>query len=226
MSTASKTPNLGLMSPVASDPFDPADYDATFAILDQNPGVLTVANQASRPTGWNNNQHGRLVWQADLNVMWIWNQPSSLVAGAWVRLGGYGLLATAINPTQINATAINWTAAPVAVQTTAMVPGGRPCLVMVNWMFVANDHANQVTLNFVENSSSAVERRFTGSSFGVVPHMPPGGGAYFYIRGAQPTQQSVNFQVRIRAQDPAIVGPDQGGGTSAIWSPTIAVFEL
>lgn len=226
MSTASHTPSLGLMSPVASDPFDPADFDATFAILDANPGVLTVANQSSRPTGWSSNQHGRLVWQADLNVMWIWNQPSSGTGGSWVRLGSYGLLGSAVNPTQINATQVNWTAAPVAVQTTVMVPGGRPCLIMVTWLYLANDSSKQVTINFIENSSSVLERRFDGSSFGVVPDQPPQAGSYFYTRSAQPTQQQVNFQVRIRAQDPAVVGPDQGGGTSAIWTPTIAVLEV
>ncbi len=226
MSTASKTPNLGLMSPVASDPFDPADFDATFAILDANPGTLTVPNQASRPTGWSSNQHGRMVWQADLNVMWVWNQPSSSVAGSWTRIGGYGLLGSALNPTQINATQVNWTTAPVAVQTTVMVPGGRPCLIMVSWLYITNDKTRQATLNFIENSSSVLERRFDGASFGVLPDAPPQAGSYFYTRGAQPTQQQVNFQLRIRAQDPAVVDPGQAGGTSSIWNPTITVFEM
>lgn len=224
--TASKTPNLGLMSPVLSDPFNPDDYAQTFGILDQNPGVKVVANQASRPTGWSNLQHGRLVWQADLNVMWLWNQPTSSVAGSWLRLGGYGLLGSATNPTQINSTAQNWTLAPIAVQTTVMVPGGRPCLVMYNWLYAANDHARQITVDIVENSSVAIERRHDGSSFGVNPGMPPDAGCYFYVRGASSSQQQVNFQLRVRALDPAIVGSDQGGGTSAIWNPTIAIFEL
>lgn len=224
MSTASKTPNLGLMSPVSSDPFDPVDFDATFAILDQNAGVLVVANQASRPTGWSSSQHGRMVWQSDLNVMWVWSQPVSTTAGSWVRLGGYGLLGSAINATQVNSTAQNWTAAPVAVQTTVMVPGGRPCLVMFNWVFAVNDTSSQIVINMIENSSSVLERRITGNSYGVVNRMPPYAGCYFYIRGAQPTQQQVNFQLRIRAAA-ANEGMIQGGN-SAIWTPFIAVFEL
>jgi hypothetical protein len=224
--TASKTPNLALMNPVGTDPFTTTDFSDTFTKLDNVPGVQVVANYASLPTGWSAVNHGRFVWQADLNIMWIWNQPSSSVAGVWQRFGNYGLLASAINATQVNATQVNWTAAPVAVQVTAMIPGGRACLVMTRWQYVANDHANQVTLNFIENSSSVMEQRFTGSSYGVVAGNPPTAGAYWYIRGASSTQQSVNFQLRVRAQDPAIVGSGQGGGTSAIWSPFIAIFEV
>lgn len=224
MSTASHTPNLGLMSPVSSDAFDPADFDSTFAILDQNPGVLVVANQASLPTGYTSAQHGRCVWQADLNVMWIWNQPSSSVAGSWTRLGNYGLLGSASNPTQINSTAQNWTAAPVAVQSTVMIPGGRPCLVILSWMFAANDTTNQITLNFVENSSSVLERRITGSSYGVVSGVPPTAGMYSYVRSASSTQQSVNFQVRLRTTTSAETTPS--GGTSSIWNPYLYIFEL
>jgi hypothetical protein len=224
--TASSTPNLGLMLPVVADPFTSDDFRDTFTKLDNAPGVSVIPNQASRPTGLSTLQHGRMYWQADLNVMWIWNQPTSIVAGAWVRLGGFGLLATASNPTQINSTSINWTTAPVAVSLSAMVPGGRPCLVMYNWQYVANDHSRQVTINMVENSSSQLERRHTGSSFGINTGLPPWASSYFYIRPAQATQQSVTFQLRIRAQDPALVGADQGGGTSSIWQPTLSVFEL
>lgn len=223
--TSSKTDNLGLMSPVLSDPFNPDDFRDTFEILDQHPGVRVVPNQASRPTSWNNNQHGRLVWQADLNVMWVWNQPTAQVAGAWARLGGYGLLGSAINPTQVNTTSQNWTTAPTAVNVNVMVPGGRPCLVMYNWQYVANDKTKQVTVNLVENSTSVMERRHNGTSFGVSTY-PPDASSYFWVRSSAATQQQINFQLRVRALDPAVVGSDQGGGTSSIWSPSLAVFEL
>lgn len=226
MATASHTPNLSLMLPVDSDQFTPDDYRDTFTKLDNAPGITVAPNQASRPTGWSNSQHGRMVWQADLNVMWIWNQPSALVGGSWVRSGSYGLLGSALNATQINSTAVNWTVAPTVVSVNVMVPGGRPCLVKYGWEYVANDHSHQVTLTLVENSTSVLERRHTGSSYGVVSGVPPSASAYYWVRSSAATQQQINFQLRLRAQDPAIVGTDQGGGTSAIWTPMMAVFEL
>lgn len=224
--TASKTSALQLMSPTTADQFDPADFAETFAILDDNPGILTVANQASRPTGWSSDQHGRHVWQADTNIMWVWNQPSSVVAGVWTRRGGFGHLGGASNPTQINSTAQTWTAAPTAVAVNVMVPGGRPVLVMYNWEYIANDHSRQITVNLIANSTSIMERRHTGSAFGINPGLPPDAKSYYWIYSASPTQQQINFQLRVRALDPAVVGPDQGGGTSTIWSPRLDVIEV
>lgn len=228
--TASKTPNLALMSPVLSDPFSPDDFADTFAKLDLAPGITNITNQASRPTGLGAAQHGRMYWQADSNIMWIWTQPSALVAGSWQRMGTKGWLGGAGNAAQVNTTAISVNTAPTIVNVNTLIPGGRPILVLYRWTFIGNDSARFATINLLANSSSVQEARFNGNSFGpaysaATPY-PPQSQMHGYLYGAPSTQQNVNFQVKLRCQDPAVVGSQQGGGTCFIIGTSMDVFEL
>lgn len=228
--TASKTPNLGLMNPVGSDQYSTADFSDTFTKLDATPGVLTVANQASLPTSWNANQHGRQVWQADLNIMWVWSQPSSGVAGQWLRVGSYGLLGSNFNASQVNTSAITISSAPVITNVSVLAPGGRPIMVMYRWIFIGNDVARYATINIIANGTNIVEARFNGNSFSTAydsdhPY-PPQSAMYYYIYGTPGSQQTINFQLKLRCQDPAVVGSLQGGGTAFIIGAAMSVFEV
>jgi hypothetical protein len=228
--TASKTPNLQLMSPVNSDPFDPADFADTFGKLDLHPGVRVIANQAARPTGLGAANHGRMFWQADQNIMWVWTQPSSMVAGVWDRVGSRGWLGGDNNAAQVNSTAQSVAGAPTVVNVSCMVPGGRPTLVMYSWIFIGNSHSRFATLNLLANSVNLYETRHNGNEYDVAysggtPY-PPDSGTYAFIRPSSSTQETVNYQLKLRAQDPAVVGSTQGGGTSFIIGAQLDIFEL
>lgn len=228
--TASKTPNLALMSPVLSDPFSPDDFADTFAKLDAAPGVTVIPNQASRPTGLGAAQHGRMYWQADQNVMWVWNQPSALSAGSWLRQGTKGWLGGAYNAAQVNTTAISVSTAPTIVNVNTLVPGGRPVLILYRWTFIGNDSAKFATLNLLANSSNIYEARFNGNSFGTAysstwPY-PPQSAEFSYLYSAPSAQTNINFQLKLRCQDPAVVGSQQGGGTCFIIQTSMDVYEL
>lgn len=228
--TASKTPNLQLMSPVLSDPFNPDDFADTFGKLDLTPGVQVIPNQASRPSGLGSNQHGRMYWQADQNIMWVWTQPSSIVAGAWARSGTKGWLGGAFNAAQVNTTAISVATAPTIINTSVLIPGGRPVLVLYRWTFIGNSYAKYATINLMGNSSNLSETRHNGNGFDVAysgsyPY-PPQSQMHGYLYGAPGSQTTVNFQVKLRCQDPAVVGSTQGGGSCFIIGAAMDVFEL
>jgi len=228
--TASKTPNLALMSPVLSDPFTPDDFADTFGKLDAAPGVTVIANQAARPTGLSAAQHGRMYWQADQNIMWVWTQPSALVAGAWQRLGVKGWLGGAYNGAQVNTTAISVAAAPTIVNANILAPGGRALMLLFKWMFIGNDPAKFATIDLLSNSAIIQEARFNGNGFGSAysssfPY-PPMSHQYGYVYTGIDVQTNFNFELKLRCQDPAVVGSQQGGGSSFITGTSIDVFEL
>jgi hypothetical protein len=218
------------MSPVLSDPFSPDDFADTFAKLDLAPGITNIANQASRPTGLGAAQHGRMYWQADQGIMWTWVQPSALVAGSWQRQGTKGWLGGSGNAAQVNTTAITVATAPTICNVNTLIPGGRPVLVLYRWTFIGNSSARFATINLIANSSSIQEARFNGNGYDVAystptPY-PPQSQMHGLVYGAPATQQNVNFQVKLRCQDPAVVGSQQGGGSCFIIGTSLDVFEL
>lgn len=229
--TASKTANLGLMNPVGADPFTTADFADSFTKLDAVPGTLVVPNEASRPSGWSASQHGRMVWQADLNVLWTWYQPSSGSSGVWKRVSNVGWLGGASNPSTINTTAVSWSSAPTICSASIMVPGGRRCMIVLTWQLLQNDHSGQCRLIAVTNGNPAAE--WTRNGFPQSVNGPVGGpagtgfqsGTHIYFRSSSATQEQVNFQFRIASKDPAIVGSYWGGGTTAIQWGTLDVYE-
>jgi hypothetical protein len=126
------------MDPVGSDPFKVQDFSETFETLDRNPGVLTIPNQSSRPTGWNADQHGRRVWQADQNIEWVWNQPSSSQGGEWQRTYARGLIGSARSSHIISTTSWQHFHAPLICSVNTLLPGGRPITMSISCDWVSS----------------------------------------------------------------------------------------
>lgn len=132
--TATTTPTLGLMRPTLTDDFKTDDFAQTFDILDDNPGIYQVANQASRPTTWTHEQHGRTCRQLDQLIDWVWVKPTSGSTGVWKRMWGKGLLHSQTNGSAISSSATNYTLGATVIQTPSiLIPGGRPVRVTVRW---------------------------------------------------------------------------------------------
>lgn len=219
--TASKTPNLGLMNPVGSDDFEVTDFSSTFGILDQNPGILPVANQASRPTGWGAAQHGRRVWQADQNIEWVWYQPSTGVGGQWLRTYPKGWLAGAQNG---NASTGNTTfgAGPVVLSVTALIPGGRPVKVNYSFYDCLNETTGTSIVSIWENGVMVGLKYHLGRNF-TQPLTHSVAASFYYIRNPAPTSQlSVNYQLQLNAEnyDPS------NAGISSISDAHLDIIEL
>lgn len=220
MTTASKTPNLGLMNPVGSDTFDITDFSNSMLIIDQNPGILTVANQASRPTGWNANQHGRRVMQADQGIEWWWNQPSSSVGGLWSRVSPKGWLAGTFHGGSVAGT----TSAVTVASLSVLIPGGRPVQVFYSflWATQTNISNGQIAVNYVENGSVITTHVHNGTGYnGGDPHNPPDSGMMYFLRNVAPTtQQTITFSISVQTLG------GHPAGTSAIWDTTFDVYEV
>lgn len=215
--TASKTPNLGLMNPVGADSFQTSDFADTFQKLDQVPGILTVANQAGRPTSWTASQHGRRVWQADQNIEWVWHQPSSGTAGIWKRTFARGLLAQVVVGTTISTSNTNYsTGATLASLNNVVIPGGRPYKIVVRAEWVAND-ANMSIISTFENNGMLAWVHFGGSHFDGGRGMP--GPAYFeFSRPAPSVQTTMNFRTTLNSHNGF-------GGTTICWAPSLEIVE-
>lgn len=137
--TATQTPKLGLISPVNTDQFSTAEIAQTFGILDSNPGVLGVANQASRPNTWTHLQHGRTVRQLDQGIDWWWDKPDSGTTGVWRRLGSKGVLWSQGNGSSISSATTTYTAGATIIQTPSVrLPGGRRTRISVLWDTMGN----------------------------------------------------------------------------------------
>lgn len=218
--TASKTPNLGLMNPVGSDAFTVADFSSTFGVLDQNPGILVVPNQASRPTGWGTNQHGRHVWQADQNVEWVWNQPTSSVAGVWQRRGPKGHLGGAAGGTVSTANPTVG-AGPVALSATVLVPGGRPLNVVVGWAGCLNETSGSSFISLWENGTLIAGINAFGRNFSDPLSHWISGTIDTWTNPAPTTQTSVTYQVQVNPNNN--INPP---GTTSLMSATISIYEV
>lgn len=220
MTTASKTPNLGLMNPVGSDTFDIIDFQNTMSILDQNPGILTVANQASRPTGWSANQHGRRVMQADQGIEWWWNQPSSSVAGQWSRVSPKGWLAGTFHGGSVSGT----TTDAVVASLSVLIPGGRPVTVLYSFLWATHTNLSngQICVDYRENGTLITSRVHNGTGYnGGDPHNPPDSGMMYFLRNVAPTtQQTITFSISVRSF------PGHPAGTASIWDTTFDIYEI
>lgn len=215
--TASKTPNLGLMNPQGSDSFSTTDFSQTFGILDTNPGITTVANQAALPTGFSNNQHGRRVWQADQDVEWVWNQPSSTVAGAWKRVGCKGWLGGVSNSGAVTAAS---SAGIKVLEVSLLVPGGRPVLVMYSFLWVQDNQTGQAGINYHENGNYIDTKYYSGRAYGT-SSVPPASGSNYYLRNIAPTtQQNITFNLTL------VNNNSLGSGTATIWNTTLDIIEV
>lgn len=219
--TASKTPNLGLMNPVGSDTFQVTDFSTTFGILDQNPGILTVPNQASRPTGWGAAQHGRRVWQGDQNIEWVWYQPSSSVGGVWQRTYPKGWLGGASGG---NASTGSNTLGqgPVVLSLTLLVPGGRPIMLVHGHDDASNETTGTTALSIWQNGTMVRYDYFFGRHSSQPQTNSTYGMVYFILNPAPTTQQSVNYQLQLNTW----INLPTNSGISSISGATMDVYEL
>lgn len=215
--TASKTSRLSLMKPVGSDAFVTADFTDTFNILDANPGIPVVANAAGRPTNYTAAQHGSRVYQADLNIEWAWNQPTSGSAGSWRRIGNVGLLGSSTASGLISTTTTTYTSGPTASQLTVTVPGGRPIQVAISWDTLGNTYEKSV-VQYYENNVAIFYKVFGGK-------LDPAATAasFTFARDPAPTTSvSLTAKFSIASFNAA---PSNGGGTTRINGAQITIWE-
>jgi hypothetical protein len=211
------------MYPVGSDTFDITDFENTFTIIDQNPGTLTVANQASRPTGWGANQHGRRVMQADQGIEWWWNQPSSIVAGVWTRVAPKGWLGGTYHGGSVSC---NDTSTPgvLVASVNLLVPGGRPVQVFYSFLYATNTNNSdgQALVQYYENGTFVNNKTHNGTGYnGGDPSNPPSSGMMYYLRNIAPTtQQNVTFSIYVTG----IAGRPIGQTT--LWNTTLDIYEV
>jgi hypothetical protein len=211
--TASKTARLGLMNPVGSDAFVTADFAQAFGILDANPGILPVANQSSRPTSYTASQHGSLVYQTDLNILWSWYQPSSGVVGQWQRVGNIGYLNQFSNSGTVGTTTVNYSSGSSVITGTVTVPGGRPILVMLSWTRLDSTKGASV-LSYWENNVKISDTEFYGWTGDSTSDT-----FWFYRNPAPNSSLSLSVKLTIAAKNGL-------GGTSTIGNSNLAIFEM
>jgi hypothetical protein len=221
--TASKTPNLGLMNPVGSDPFLTSDFSDTFGRIDAAPGIAVVANQSARPTGWTSNQHGRHVWQADQNIEWVWNQPSSSSPGAWQRTFAKGQLAIASVGSFLSTSNTNYATGPTIISiSNLIIPGGRPIRISYWYDWLANDYGQSV-ISYWENGVDIYDNFHDGRSFRdnfPEPHV----NSHRFSRNPAPSAQiTMSFSITLSARNDVV---PYGGGTSTIAGTWLEVEEI
>lgn len=214
--TASKTSRLGLMNPVGSDAFVTSDFSQTFGILDQNPGVLPVANAAARPTSYGTAQHGSLVYQTDLGIMLAWNQPNSGVTGQWVRVGTAGYLGISQNSGTVSTSTTAYANGPTVLSGTVTVPGGRPYLVLISWDRLDNQYGRSV-VSYWENNVRIVDKAVYGWTGDFTDRV-----LWFY-RAAPSAATALTVKLTLAAYNAA---PSNGGGTSTIGNAILALIEV
>jgi hypothetical protein len=219
--TASKTPRLGLMNPVGSDAFVTADFAQTFGIIDANPGYAIVPNAASRPTGYTTAQHGSLVYQSDLNIMWSWNQPTSGSAGAWRRVGNAGLLGSSAASGLVTTTTTTYTSGVQVAALTVTVPGGRPIQVAINWEILGNTY-DKAVVSYWENNNLIVSRPYWGLP-PTATRTPVSANNWVFARDPAPNSSLLlATKVTVAAFNAA---PTNGGGTTSAQGVSIAIWE-
>lgn len=216
--TASKTPNLELMNPVLSDEFTVEDFQETMGILDQHPGIRTVANQAARPVGWTYTQHGRRVWQADQNIEWVWHQPTSGDPGEWKRTFPKGILAQSYSGSQISTSTTNWSGGvTIGLLNNVIIPGGRDLKIGWSAEWLGNS-AGAAMMSYWENGSRIVDIHHTGFSFVTNTTIPHAQG-HSFLRFPGATQQTMSFKLTMAAHP-------SWGGTSYTWGCWFTIEEV
>jgi hypothetical protein len=219
--TATTTPKLGLISPVTTDDFKTDQFAQTFGVLDENPGIFCVANQAARPTTWTHLQHGRTVRQLDQGIDWWWDKPLSGSTPVWRRLAGKGVLHTQTNGSSVSSSTTTYTAGATVIQTPSiLIPGGRQIRVTVRWDTMGNTlgigmghywEGSTLTNSWGVNGFDTTQGQWgrTGAA-----------GYYMIVRDIAPTTQvSVEFKWAISA----MIGV---GGETIIRNTKLQVEEI
>lgn len=215
--TASKTGRLGLMSPTGSDAFVVGDFSDTFGKLDASPGVPPIPNAAARPSTYTSAQHGSQVFQTDLGIDLWWNQPTSGVAGQWVRKTGQGFLAQYVNSGTVSTSTRTYASGPNVVSGSVTLGGGRPIVVMLSWDRLDNDNGRNV-VSYWENGTRVYDKFFFGYTGDV-----SAGTFWVYRNPAPSTGGSVSFAMTIAAYN---ASSPNGGGTTTMGNGIMSIFEL
>ena len=215
--TASKTPRLGLMNPVGSDAFVPLDFSSSFIKLDANPGVLPVPNAAARPADYTAAQHGSLVHQLDLNILWSWNQPTSGSAGAWRRVGNTGLLGSSVPTGSTSTTTTSYNSGVQVAALSVTVPGGRPIQVNISWTELGNTYEKSV-VSYWENNVRILDR-----VFGFLRPPVASAGDFTFARDPAPNASLV-LATKVTIASYAAAAPN-GGGTTQMGGGQITIWE-
>jgi hypothetical protein len=209
------------MNPVGSDAFVTTDFASTFQILDANPGYAIVPNAASRPTNYTAAQHGSMVYQSDLNILWSWNQPTSGSAGAWRRVGNSGLLGSSSASGQITTTTTTYTSGTQAAALTVTVPGGRPVQVAISWDILGNTY-NKSVISYWENNTLVLSK----AVYGVNPSasgQPVSDGVWVFARDPAPAA-SLTLATKVTVAAYNAAAPN-GAGTTTANGVSIAIWE-
>jgi hypothetical protein len=215
--TANNTSRLGLMSPVGSDAFVTTDFANTFNALDANPGVLPVANAASRPSNYTTAQHGSQVIQMDLGIVWVWYQPNSGVTGQWNRVGNTGFLAEFGNSGTVSTSTTNYASGPTVASGTFTLPGGRPMLVNLSWLRFDNYYGPCV-VSYWENSTRILDLAWAGFQ-----GTPSPGTFWLYRNPAPAASLSINAKITIASYN---ASAPNGGGSTTMGNANLAFFEV
>jgi hypothetical protein len=215
--TASKTARLALMNPAGSDAFTTDDFADTFQKLDANPGILPVPNAASRPSNYTAAQHGSIVHQLDLGILWTWFQPSSGSAGYWRRLGNYGFLGLSSGSGLVTTTNTNYNTGVQVASLSVTIPGGRPITVKMAWDQINNSYSRAV-LGYWENNVLIYSETV------YAPQTPyPMQGEVTFIRDIAPNA-ALNLTAKMTLSS-YNAAPPNGGGTTQVAGATLTIWE-
>jgi hypothetical protein len=205
------------MNPVGSDAFLTTDFAQSFAVLDANPGVPVAPNAAARPSNYTASQHGSIVYQADLNILWVWYQPNSGVVGYWNRIGHFGTLGQFNNTGTVSTSTTNYSVGPTIVSGTVTVPGGRPLLLMWSWDRLDNNYGRSI-ISYWENNVRIVDKAFYGYTGDITTE------TYWWLSNPAPVNSlSLTVKLTLAAYNAA---PPNGGATSTIGNASLTVIEM
>jgi hypothetical protein len=156
VNTASTTSKLGLMYPVDSDLFESSDFEQTMTILDGRPGVQTVGNYASLPTGLTDAQYGLLFMDGSNRSLWMW---AGVANGGYIRANSMGILSIAYQGSDVATTTTVQASGPTLATLTFYNPGGRYLRFEVSPQALLNDGtAHAVGIDFWLDGALVAER--------------------------------------------------------------------
>lgn len=209
------------MNPVDSDKFQSSDFANTFAILDANPGIRTVANySALTALTYGIPQHGSPVLQLDNGALWYWYNPSG--TGSWKRLNNVGLLKNVVQNADVSTSTITGNGVLVVSTGNVVVPGGRALRVDCTLgLDATSGESSLVVCTLFDNG--AQQRQYTIRA-GLVSNSLGNSSLFSFFTGVATPASTHNWAMYIRASN---VNPNNGGhGTVSSRTSSMAVSEV
>lgn len=197
------------MDPVDSDLFEASDFASSFTILDQTPGVATVANYgALTALPWGTAQHGRQVLELDNGALWYWYNPSG--SGVWKRSNNVGLLAHVTQSAVVSTTATTGNGILVVQSGNVVVPGVRAIHISVRLgLDNSSGLGSQVLVSLTDNGALIYDSVFRAGTF--ISGSGNTAMLDFYTSGANNSTHNYAVYIRSAAGSTSI----GAGGTSA-----------